>query len=325
MQHASLTAAVEARVADGRPGREYAGLSALYRSGAATPVATGAAEALAYAAVRAPATGAAITRVLAELARRRPGWSPDSLLDLGSGPGTGLWATAEAFPGLAEVTAVERSPAFAALGRELAEDAAASQVRAARWLSTGLPADPGTPLPRADLVLSAYLLVELDPRVAEQVVAQAWDAATDTLVLVEPGTPQGFSRILAARTWLLRAGAGLLAPCPTPAPCPLAAGPSWCHFAVRLPRTSVHRAAKRASLPFEDEKHCYVVATRTPMAADAPRLLAMPAVRKGHVLLRLCTAPTVTQQTVARSAGPDYRRARDLVWGDTAPRPPAPG
>src|SRR5262245_30651775 len=53
----------------------------------------------AYLATRLPATYAAIHASLAALAKIRPGFQPQSLLDVGAGPGTALWAVAERWPG----------------------------------------------------------------------------------------------------------------------------------------------------------------------------------------------------------------------------------
>src|SRR5690349_5816570 len=66
----------------------------------------------AYLATRLPATYAAIRTALTELAERRPDFAPRSLLDVGAGPGTVLWAVADCWPGLETARLVEASGAI---------------------------------------------------------------------------------------------------------------------------------------------------------------------------------------------------------------------
>src|SRR5690606_30783486 len=106
-------------------------------------------------------------------------------------------------------------------------------------------------------------------------------------VIVEPGTPAGWQRILAVRQQLIAAGAHVLAPCPHENPCPIAP-PDWCHFARRVARSRLHRLAKDAEVPWEDEKFIYVAASRLPAGAHRPRVLAPPKPGSGKVLLKLC-------------------------------------
>jgi len=82
-------------------------------------------------------------------------------------------------------------------------------------------------------------------------------AAKGLLVLVEPGTPAGYGRILRARDRLVGLGATLAAPCPHHAACPLT-GEDWCHFSVRLPRSRDHRLAKGGEVPGFKPSHSFV-------------------------------------------------------------------
>src|SRR4051812_20298892 len=64
------------------------------------PVARAESEIMAYVASRLPATYAAVSAVLRRIRELRPDWRPRSLLDLGSGPGTGLWAATTIWPAI---------------------------------------------------------------------------------------------------------------------------------------------------------------------------------------------------------------------------------
>jgi ribosomal protein RSM22 (predicted rRNA methylase) len=271
-------------------------------------VASTAAEVAAYAVTRLPATYAALRFVLAELALRRPTIEPRTQLDLGSGPGTALWAAAATWPTLAEATAVEAEPAMLRLAAGLP-----SPGPAVSWRRGALP--DAVPRDAFDLVTVGYVLSELDEAARAETLRRAWEATRMALVVVEPGTPEGFRRILDARSRLLEAGATTVAPCPHDAPCPLPAD-DWCHFAVRLARTSAHRRAKDAQLAHEDEKLSYTIVAREPGPRAVARILRHPQIRSGHVRLKLSTPSGIEEAVISKRDGELYRRARRASWGE---------
>jgi ribosomal protein RSM22 (predicted rRNA methylase) len=245
----------------------------------------------AYLAARLPATLAASRAVLTELARRRPGRRPASLLDLGAGPGPATWAALEAFPTIIRIDLVERSTLMIQAGRRfaaagpaaalrpaggsatvLAAEGPAAALRAARWHHGGAETPPAV---LADLTVAAYLLGELPAPARQGALTAWWQVTAGDLVLVDAGTPAGYQRILTARQVLLDAGATITAPCPSDGACPLPAG-DWCHFARRIERSALHRTLKDADLGHEDEKFAYLVASRGAPAHAAGRVLRAP-------------------------------------------------
>jgi ribosomal protein RSM22 (predicted rRNA methylase) len=266
----------------------------------------------AYLATRLPATYAAVRTSLASLAEIRPDFAPTTQIDIGAGPGTAVWAARDAFASLTAATLVETSAAARVAGQTLAGNA---EGLAVTWregdIARGLPA-----LPPADLVTLAYVLDELSPESAREVVAGLWRLTQDMLVIVEPGTPAGWQRILAARDTLIAAGAHVVAPCPHAAPCPLAA-PDWCHFAQRLARSRLHRLAKGAEVPWEDEKYSFLAVSRFPAARHPARVLAPPRDGKNRVTMKLCRPDgSVAEVLVTKRDGDAYKAARRADWGE---------
>jgi ribosomal protein RSM22 (predicted rRNA methylase) len=286
---ARLTAAYRG---DGRPGEVLT-----------TPLA-----ARAYAAYRMPATFAAVRAALRAVDWPEP---PRSVLDLGGGTGAAVWAVADVLPSVGTVTVVDGSATAAELGRALAARGP-EPVRSARWEVARL----GGPVPAADLVTLAYVLGELpDPdRVLAGVHAPA-------VAVIEPGTPRGYQRVLAARAALVDRGYSILAPCPHDLTCPWAGTADWCHFAARLPRSARHRQVKGGTLGWEDEKFAYVVAANCPARRAPGRVVRHPLTRKGLVELAVCTVPPGIAPVKVPRSRPDYRAARDAGWGD--PWPPS--
>jgi ribosomal protein RSM22 (predicted rRNA methylase) len=179
-------------------------------------------------------------------------------------------------------------------------------------------ADLAASLPPApqDIVLISYVLGELAPAVRDAVIDRAWQATAGILVIIEPGTPAGYERVIHARTRLIEHGGFVTAPCPHDAPCPLA-GTDWCHFAVRLPRSKEHRAAKGAELGYEDEKFSYIAVSRTPTGRTPARVIRHPRTHPGRIDLRLCTAEGIETATVTKRDKDRFRRARKAAWGDS--------
>ncbi len=270
-------------------------------------------DALAYVAVRLPATFAAIHASFAAIAEARPDFAPRTVLDIGAGPGTALWAAADCWRELADALLVEASPIFRALGERLA---AGADLPRATWRTADVAATTIDCAPR-DLVILAYTLNELVPDARPAVVQDLWRLTADVLVIVEPGTPAGWQRILAARRQLIECGAHLIAPCPHSLACPLQP-PDWCHFAERVARSQLHRQAKDATVPWEDEKFSYIAVSRKPAAAAAARVVARPRKASGRVTLKLCRPDgSASEQVFSRRDGALFKRASRSNWGSS--------
>ncbi|MBZ5493379.1 MAG: small ribosomal subunit Rsm22 family protein [Acidobacteriia bacterium] len=269
----------------------------------------------AYLAVRFPATYAAIQRVFAEIKLRATNQEIVSLLDLGAGPGTALFAAAEQFSQLQQATLIESDAGWITVGKRLAEQSELTIVQQAQWLKQDLRS--GLSCEKHDLVVISYTLGELPQAAAEAVLNKAWKCASKFLVLIEPGTRRGFAAINAARSALIANAVALLAPCPHHFACPMAAAGDWCHFSQRVERTSQHRQLKGGALGYEDEKFSYLVAAKSAEPSTGARIVRHPGKHSGHVKLALCTAEgKIENRTITRSSKEAYKRARKAEWGD---------
>jgi ribosomal protein RSM22 (predicted rRNA methylase) len=312
---AELKAALEAKLhglSRSDAAERSARISETYRGGGGSTAIRSETDALAYALARMPATYAAVTASLNALCEVRPDFAPKNLLDIGAGPGTATWAAAEALPSLADFTAIDTNAALRRLALDLFDKSSRlSDVRCTPGDARAALA--GTEV--ADLVIASYLIGEIDDTGRAALADQMWAKTRDTLLIVEPGTPAGYARIIALRAQLIALGAHVAAPCPHDGECPLVA-PDWCHFTQRLPRSRTHKALKDAELPFEDEKFAYVALTRMPVARGPARVLAQPEVGKVEVTAKLCTPGGLAIAKVPRRAKEDYARARRWRWGD---------
>ncbi len=277
-------------------------MSEAYREGRTSSGIAGELDVSAYVAARMPATYAACAAVFAKVAQTMPDFVPQSLLDVGAGPGTASFAARQAWPALSAITMLEHNAAFRGVASKL--------LPSARIL-TG---DLGSDKPKSDLVVASYVLAELPEASAGATAKHLWESTVQMLVLVEPGTPAGFARIRAARAALIETGAHVAAPCTHDNTCPMS-GNDWCHFSRRLPRSRDHMQAKGAHVPFEDERYSYVVVTREKVASGA-RILAPPLETKPGLTFKLCDAEGLHTQFVAVRDKDGYRRVRKLGWGD---------
>lgn len=278
------------------------------------------ARAQAYLAARLPATYAAVERALSLL--------PDgalqgvqSCLDLGAGPGTATWALKERCPGLRRACLVEIDAPTRAQGQALAELRPQGSGLELRWVEQ--PAlDAAAAEPEADVVLLSYALEEAGAQQAAELVAAAWSKARQGLLIVEPGTPGGFTRILAARGQLLAQGGKLLAPCPHSARCPQAdkVESAWCHFGIRLERRGLHRLVKGGELGYEDEKFSFIYVSKDYFEYPARyRMMGFPKRTNRHIELDVCRSDQKRSKLfLNRRETPANVRsaARKLNWGD---------
>lgn len=254
----------------------------------------------AYLTTRFPATQAVLYRVFQEIKH----FSITSILDIGAGPGTSWDPACATWKSLTQATLIERDREFIEMGR------ASTPAEKVTWITSEASAIPLQP---HDLVLFSYSWGEIaDPAVLEK----AWEATGQFLVVIEPGTPQGYQRMLQARKLCIQQGGKVYAPCPHSHQCPWENTAEWCHFSVRLERTPEHQLAKEGTLGYEDEKFSYVILSKGAVPALGSRLLKDPLKRKGHMLLTLCTEQGIKETIVTKKNKESYKKVKKMKWGD---------
>lgn len=267
----------------------------------------GHADSVAYALSRMPATFGAISTVMAQAAEI-PDFNPVSFTDVGSGTGSAVWSAA-CFFNLNKIVCLERNANMLKTGKELTEKGKDFFSTIPEWKKFDLLHDS---LPCADLVCAAYVLNELEEGKRSDALLKLWNASENSLVLIEPATPENFKQMKKHRQTLIDAGAFITAPCPHQNECEN----DWCHFGCRVARTKIHRLAKGGEAPYEDEKFCYLIACRQKHPSNAFRVLRHPLIEKGKVTLSLCSAEGIIEKTLSKKDGAAYKAARKIKWGN---------
>ena len=279
-------------------------------------------DVLAYGFTRLPATYAAAAAVFNAMRETLPSFRPHTMLDVGGGPGTATFAAVRAFETLADIRLIDANIGLRKLALTLMAEA---DCEALRQVADGQSYRHGDALTLlgdtrpADLVITSYAAGEIADGDLASFTQLLWRATAGALIVIEPGTPEGYARVLHVRGELTAAGAHVAAPCPHGRACPLEA-PDWCHFVQRLPRSRDHLRIKGAEVPFEDEKFSYVVLSRNKAQSIDARVLAPPKITKSAATAKLCTATGLVVDIAARRDADAYRRRKSWRWGDSVLR-----
>ncbi len=300
--------------------QSYSHLSATYQTKQkSSSVGFSKEEAFAYSLGRMPATMAVLSDVLKRLKQALPSFCPRNLLDLGSGPGSAIWTSFNIFPTFQAVTAVEENPFFIELSQQISSALYPSVTPLWKQKNLLSALFEGS----YDMTILSYVLGELPSNTYDSLLGKAWEKTKEVLVIINPGTPEGFHSLLKARPFFtqpeLSDACYILAPCPHAYTCPLESKQDWCHFSVHVPRSKVHTYLKEGSLPYEQEKFSYLIIKRGAPETPAPaRIIKKPLLRKGHIHLDLCT-PTGEESriTVSKRQKEVFTKAKHLSWGDS--------
>lgn len=286
-------------------------ISARYRSesGKGNSLITNDTEAAAYAIVRMPATIGAVGNAMKY---GLTGFSGEitSMLDVGAGTGACCWAAAELFTDIEKYTCLEREKPMIDFGKRLMEEG--SFPYECEWISCDITERFNK---KADLVTASYVLNELTEAKRDKLTEKLWICTEKMLIIIEPGTPVGFSNIKAIREKLISLGAFITAPCPHGEKCPLPED-DWCHFTARVSRTKLHKQLKGGEVPYEDEKFCYIAAVKEPCETCNSRVLRHPKIESGKITLRLCTKNGISEKIVTKKDGALFKKARKADCGD---------
>lgn len=287
-------------------------LSKKYRteSGHGKRLLTESKEAVVYSVVRMPATYGAVYSAL-NYTLNLIDYNIKSLLDVGAGTGAASWA-ADSLIDLHSVVCLERESAMREIGQKMMSQGT-EILKKAKWIEYDLTKDD---IPeKADLVIASYVLNELDDNERIKAANKLWNAANKIALIIEPGTPVGYSNLKKIREYLLSKGAHVVAPCPHENSCPLEKE-DWCHFTCRVQRSKLHRQLKEGEAPYEDEKFAYIAVSHEKCGNAKARILRHPIIAKGRVTLDVCTEDGVKKVNIFKRDGTLYKEARKSQCGD---------
>lgn len=287
-------------------------LSARYRSNRdGSPLIRTAIDALAYSAMLMPATYAQIYGALSQTMQRTP-LPLTSLLDIGSGPGTASWVVQQLLPGVQSITAVERDLHFQGIAQMLyADSQLPPTVFCNQDITTGPDWHPH------DIVVIAHVLNELSPTQQQAVIAKAWRATTQLLLIIEPGAADFAPVIQAARSQLISTGGTVVAPCTHHSDCPL--HNAWCHFGQKIARPDFQRLARGATVAWEEAKYSFVAVSRTAIAQHGLRIMHDPQRAKGYIDVVGCDYTGVHTHRILKRDTLRYNALRHATWGNWIP------
>lgn len=262
-------------------------------------------EASVYSVVRMPATYGSVLAVLESVDEVTDAFNIKSVTDVGAGTGAASLACYDFFDELDSISCLEREVAMSEIGKNIMKEYIVADT-AYSWMSFDIL---NGNIDKSDLVIESYMLNELPDNDFEVAVLKLWDACDKLLILVEPGTKQGFDKIQQARKILLKAGGYIVAPCCFDGPCNIA-DEDWCHFSVRVSRSSLHKLIKQADVPYEDEKYSYIVVSRDAVDKKGARILRHPEVASGYIEMTVCDETGVHKTRLSKKDGQTYKNAK---------------
>lgn len=268
---------------------------------------------VAYAASRMPATYEVAVHIFTELFNQVPELVIENLLDIGAGPGTCAFAFSS-LHNLKKITLLEKEPQFLELGKRLFQSLPGAEFKNASWQLTDVV--KLSEFPKSDLTIASYSLGEMSQMLRQNVLTKCLLATQKIMIIIEPGTPQGYINLMEMRTEIIAQGYFILAPCPHQNPCPIKT-PDWCHFSQRLTRERFHQLIKNVELNYEDEKYCYLIASKENLSKpNLARIIKKPLKRTGHIYLDLCASTELKREVFSRKNKQVMKLAKKAKWGD---------
>ncbi len=272
---------------------------------------------LAYLGLRTPATYAQIYSALSQVQEIIPSWEPKSLLDIGTGPGTGIWATKAIWPNLETVACIDQEKFFLSTAKEIIQESSiAVSVSFGQENITQIK-NNGT---MYNLVLVANVLNELSIPQQKDLLKQAYSYCNGIMVIIEPGTPFGI-KIVQDAVKSFPAKATLLAPYINNTF--VESNERWVHFSQRFIRPDFQRRIRQymresplMASDWEETKYTYAAIGKVSIEEKIwGRVVGSIKKQKGFIGVDVITQDGVTQIKVLKRHKKEYAFAKNLQWG----------
>jgi ribosomal protein RSM22 (predicted rRNA methylase) len=280
-------------------------LSQSYRSDKNIHIGHNRAEVDAYLLGRLPLTFAILEHVLSLIKFKLS--EKFSCVDFGCGPATALLALNEVFS----------ESSFSYLGIE----EKTSMIEAAQFFSDYFECDSQflqsdvkrVKNEKKDLAIASFLLNEVDD--LDLFFKTLIDSA-EWIVCIEPGTPDGYLRLMKLRELAIAKNKQIFAPCPHTKPCPKTKE-NWCHFSKRVARTKELKFLKEGSLGYEDEKFCYLILSSKDFCEHEAVIVDRPHVLNFKIQFNVCDqSGQILSKEVFKKDKENFKNIKKKDWGD---------
>lgn len=267
-------------------------------------------EALAYSCMRMSATFCAVTTALKHTLNIAENCEIESVLDIGAGTGAAAWAINEII-NPKEIICLEREEAMRNVGQALMKYN--EDMKKVVWIDediTKLYFNKG-----ADLIVSSYMINELKPEERKKVIQKLLNLDSKIILIIEPGTPEGFKNIKEIQKIALENGLHIVAPCTSQEICKLPEN-DWCHTTIRVERNKTHKLLKSGDAPYEDEKFSYIAISKENVVTTESRILRHPIIETGKITLKLCTKGNIEEKIITKKDKEQFKLAKKKKCGD---------
>ena len=268
-------------------------------------------EALAYSIMRMPATFCAVTVALRNTLNIAENCDIETVLDIGAGTGAATWAINELI-NPKEITCLEREEAMRNVGQALMKNT--GEMKKVQWINEDIT-NFGC-IKGADLIVSSYMINELKEEERKNVIRKLLELESKIILIIEPGTREGFKNIKEKQKISLDSGAYIVAPCTHQEVCKLPED-DWCHTTVRVERNKTHKILKSADAPYEDEKFSYIAISKQNLGTVESRILRHPIIEAGKITLKLCTNGNIEQRIITKKEKEQFKQAKKKKCGDS--------
>lgn len=267
-------------------------------------------EALAYSIMRMPATFGAVYTSLKNTLNLLDNLNVSTVLDIGAGTGAAEWAI-NSLMNISEFLCLEREESMRKIGKSLMENN--SEFEKVKWIDEDIKNIEE--IPDADLIILSYMINELKKEERIKIIDKLFNAKFKILLIIEPGTPEGFNNIKEIQKLAINNKLYIVAPCTSQNECKLPEE-DWCHTTVRVERTKIHKILKNADVPYEDEKFSYIVISKENLGTEKSRILRHPKIEAGKITLKLCTNGEIEEKVITKKDKEKFKIAKKKNCGD---------
>lgn len=265
-------------------------------------------DALVYSFIRMPATYCANFTALKytlELAKSKI----DSVIDVGTGTGSMVWAIYN-YLNINNITCIERENVMKTLAQKLMN----SIDLKVNWQDKDIVKENINE--KADLVTACYMLNEIKKENRYEVINKLFQNTNDLLLIVEPGTPDGFEIIKQVQEYAINNKAYIVAPCTSQNICQLPKD-DWCHSTVRVQRNKIHKYLKEGTISYEDEKFSYIAISKQKTDMANQRILRHPIIENGKIKLKLCENGKIIEKIITKTQKELFKFVKKKKCGDS--------